>query len=231
MVDLFSLELRRDGLHRLLGGGIPKGATVLIAGEYGSGKSILSQRFAYAFLKHGYSVTYISTELTTKGFVDQMESLDYPIKEHLLKKEIMFIPVYPLIGSLETKGDFIKKLTETKELYGTDVIVIDTFSSLVKNDLTEGRSTEILSFFKKIAGMNKVIVLTTDPRELREEVVAPFKSSADVFLNLKTDIFEGAVTHTLYVTRFNNAGGRIGDTIGFRVEPGAGLLVDITVVA
>ncbi len=40
----------------------------------------------------------MSTELTTKGFIDQMKSLDYPIVKHLLSGDLLFVPVYPLIG-------------------------------------------------------------------------------------------------------------------------------------
>jgi len=50
--------LQRDELERNLGGGIPKNSILLIEGEDGSGKSILSQRLIFSFLKSEASVTY-----------------------------------------------------------------------------------------------------------------------------------------------------------------------------
>ena len=57
-MELYHFDLERDGLHRNLAGGIPKGSTILLEGDYGSGKSVVSQRLAYGFLTHEYSVTY-----------------------------------------------------------------------------------------------------------------------------------------------------------------------------
>ena len=46
--DLFSLGMgERDRLNKELGGGIPPGSIVLVEGDYGAGKSAMSQRFAY----------------------------------------------------------------------------------------------------------------------------------------------------------------------------------------
>ena len=70
MPELYKIELERDGLHRNLGGGFPKGAIVLMIGKYGAGKSAVSQRLTYGFLKNGHSVTMVSTEFTTKAFLE-----------------------------------------------------------------------------------------------------------------------------------------------------------------
>ena len=78
MAGLYGFELERDGLNRSLGEGFPKGIIGLTMGEYGSGKSAIMQRLCYGFLQNGVTVTYVSTELTTKGFIDQMKSLEYP---------------------------------------------------------------------------------------------------------------------------------------------------------
>ncbi len=45
--NIFSIGLDdRDRLNKELGGGIPTGSIVLMEGDYGAGKSAISQRFA-----------------------------------------------------------------------------------------------------------------------------------------------------------------------------------------
>ena len=84
--DLYSLGLEdRDRLNKELGGGIPPGSIVLVEGAYGAGKSVTSQRFLYGICQEGNTVTYLSTEFTTSGFIQQMHSLDYDVVD-LLKR-------------------------------------------------------------------------------------------------------------------------------------------------
>ena len=82
--NLLRFDFERDGLHRHLGGGLPKGVLMVVSGSVGSGKSAIIERLIYGFLLHHHSINVISTELTTKGFLNQMESLDYPVKKNLL---------------------------------------------------------------------------------------------------------------------------------------------------
>ena len=65
----YQFQIERDGLSRRLGGGIPKGALTVIAGPYGSGKSVFVERLCYGLLINGHTVTYISTEITVQGFI------------------------------------------------------------------------------------------------------------------------------------------------------------------
>jgi len=82
-MDYISLHLDRDDLNDKIGGGLPKGSLMIVEGESGIGKSILCQRITYGALVNGYTVTYISTEMTTLDFVRQMASLNYNIETYL----------------------------------------------------------------------------------------------------------------------------------------------------
>jgi len=229
--DLIRFNFERDGLHRHLGGGLPKGTLTIISGTVGSGKSAILQRLTYGFLLHHYSTTIISTELTTKGFLDQMDSLDYPTKKYLMDGTLKFVPVFPIIGKARQRKDFMSRLKSTRGLYETDVIAVDTFSALVMSDIDESRSLEMISFFKKITGRNKAIILTVDPSDLPPSIVSPFRSVADILIELKTEVVEGSMEHVMYITRFSHATGPVSNAVGFRIEPRAGFIVDITSVA
>ena len=231
MADVYEIELDRDGLHRSLGEGVPKGLIGLVMGEYGGGKSAIMQRLTYGFLRNGVTVTYVSTELTTKGFIDQMKSLDYPVVSYMLSGDMLFIPVYPLIGKAVPREDFLNKLMEAKQLYDREVLIIDTFSSLTKRDLKGQRSLQVLAFFKKLTALNKTIVLTMDTDEIPEHILSPFQSDSEIYIGIKKAIFEGATTRTMQVHRFGKTTEPITDAIGFRIEPKIGFIIDITTVA
>ena len=229
--SLLRFDFERDGLHRHLGGGLPKGTLIVLSGGVGSGKSALIQRLAYGLLLHRQSMTLISTETTTKGFLDQMDSLDYPVKKHVMDGTLRFVPVFPLIGKAKKRTDFLQRLMKTPSLFETEVIAIDTFSALVMNDIDEARSISTISFLKKITGRNKTIILTIDPLDLPPEIIGPFRSVADILIELKTQIVEGEMEHLFYVTRYSHAHGPVSTAVGFRIEPRAGFIVDITTVS
>jgi flagellar protein FlaH len=119
----------------------------------------------------------------------------------------------------------------SKQLYERDIVFFDTFSSLVKNDVDEERILKALAFFKKLAGMNKTIVMCMEEGELPPEVMAPLMADADIFLTLKTTIIEGTTARSILVNRYVQSMMPIVEVTGFRIEPKVGFIIDITTVA
>ncbi|MDY6965231.1 MAG: ATPase domain-containing protein [Halobacteriota archaeon] len=231
MPKLYPFGLDRDGFDRNLGGGFPESSIVFIEGESGAGKSIISQRLAYGFLNNETTVTYISTQQTTKGFINQMYSLDYPIADFLLKRSLLFIPVVPLVKAARSRLDFVERLINAEPLYQNDVIIIDTISSLIKYDVDPTKGLELIDFFKKVAAIGKVIIMTVDTGSLDEEVYSVFKSTCDVYFQLKTKIMMGDIKRSIQVNKFIGAPDSFKNIVGFRVEPKIGLVIDISAVS
>ena len=231
MGDIYKLQISRDDLHDQLGQGLPAGTITLMEGPKGSGKSAILERMTYGFLSNGHTVTCISTELTVKDFIDQMYCLDYPIASPLLSGSLKFVPVYPLIGNTRDRKDFLGMLMKSRDLFTSDVIIIDTFSSLVSNSLRgEENSINVLAFFKKLAGMNKSVVISVDPEEVEGQALAPFESDSHVYLNLVVSQVGGIISRTIMVKRFANTQYRVSPMIGFRIEPNVGMVIEITSV-
>ena len=231
MAEVFNIKIDRDTLHDRLNGGIPKGSITLMEGEDGSGKSILSQRLLYGFLVNGYRVTYISTELTTKGFLDQMRSLNYEVLNYMISRQLLFVPVYPLIGRPRDKSDFLERLMSAKEIFKSDIIIIDTFSGLSPEDVSVADIMKVIYFFKKIVSKNKAIILTVDHNHIAPVVLKHLRNTADVYLQLITNVTEGEISRIIVVRRFSYAVDFVSSVTGFRVEPQVGVIVDITTVA
>lgn len=228
---VFSIEIPRDGLHRRLGGGLPVGTMTAITGKHGSGKSAIIQRILYGLLKNNYNVTYISTELTTKGLIDQMESLDYQILEYLTTRHLIFIPVFPLIGKSISRKDFLTRLMAARKLFESNVCIVDTFSALVKDQLTAETAIDVMAFFKKIVAGSKAVVLTFETGELPKDVENALFSAADILIEIERSFGEGEIQRVMTITRYTNAQDYVGSVIGFRVEAKRGIIVDITTVA
>ncbi len=226
-----SFDLQRDELCRKLGGGFPLGSIVMIEGGGGSGKSTVCQRLAYGLMENGSSVTYISTQLTTKGFINQMYSLNYSIANFLLKKKLLYIPVLTLMDPTRPRLDFIERLRSGEELFKNDVIIIDTVSSLIKHSVNIEKSLELISFFKRLTGINKTIILSIEPNELESHILSEFNGASDINLTLKISTLGSNIKRTLIVNKFTGAAAQVESMVGFRIESNVGLVVEIASVS
>jgi flagellar protein FlaH len=226
-----AFDLKGDEVCTRLGGGFPSGSMVVIDGGTGCGKSTVCQRLAYGLMENGYSVTYVSTQLTTKGFINQMYSLNYKIASFLLKKKLLYIPVLSLIDPTPARTDFIERLRSGKELFDNDVIIIDTISSLIKHSANVKKSLELISFFKKLTGIKKTIILSIEPSELEPEILSEFAGASDINLSLKVRTLGSSIKRTIIVNKFTGASASVESMIGFRIESNVGLVVEIASVS
>ncbi|MEF8782492.1 MAG: ATPase domain-containing protein [Haloarculaceae archaeon] len=248
--ELFSIGMdERDRLNKELGGGLPPGSIVLMEGDYGAGKSAVSQRFAYGLCEEDQTVTFLSTELTVGSFLEQMHSLDYGMVDHMLDENILFLHAdigdskntFTDNGGDDERKDLLKRLMQAEVMWDSDVIIIDTFDAILRNDpkfealvrQNEERQAalEIISFFRDIISQGKVIVLTVDPTTLDEEAIGPFRSIADVFLELEMVEVGNDVRRQISVLRFAGMGEQVGDTIGYSVRSGTGIVIESRSVA
>jgi flagellar protein FlaH len=237
-----------DRLNKELGGGIPRGSIVLMEGDYGAGKSAVSQRMTHGFCEEGTTVSFLSTELTISGFLDQMNSLSYDVVDHLLDERLLFLHADldtggVLSGNSDAEGrmDLLTRLMDAETMWTADVIVIDTFDAILRNDPTfealirenEERQAalEIISFFRDMISEGKIIVLTVDPSTVDGDAIGPFRAIADVFIELEMVEVGNDVRRQISVKRFAGMGEQVGDTIGYSVRSGAGIVIESRSVA
>lgn len=231
---LYKFQIPRDELGDRLGRGIPKGALVVVEGDYGAGKSVLIERLAHGFVENGHTMTIVSTENTTMQFVEQMASLGYPVDDALIEGRLLFLPVHPILGFQRPKKDILERLLRAKAMYDRDIVAIDAFSGLLGSYAKAGgahdliqRLEELLFLFKRLCAEGKTIVLTLEPGDLPPDVVGMLKSTADVYLAMRIQVAGANVSRQIFVRRFERAQHPVADLIGFRVEPKAGFIVEI----
>jgi flagellar protein FlaH len=249
--NLISLGLEdRDRLNDELGGGFPRGSIVIVEGQFGAGKSAMSQRISKGVCEEGHTATYLSTELTVKGFIEQMHSLEYNMEHHLLNENILFLHgdidttdtlMAPDNQDNENRKELLKRLMEAETMWDAEIIIIDTFDAILRNDpkfeelVRQGEerqaALEIISFFREVIAQGKVVVLTVDPSTVDSDALSPFRAIADVYLELEMVEVGNDTRRHIGVKRFVGMGEQVGDTVGFSVRAGIGIVIESRNVA
>lgn len=226
--EILEVKIARDELARSIGGGIPSSSLTLLEGPDGAGKSLLAQRFAYGLIQNGYTVSYLSTELTTKGFVEQMSSLDYDIKYDMLDEKIFFLSLFPFYGGGQIQTNALEDLLHSKKFFKSEVIIFDTLSFLlVDENISMEDAFAFMQFLKRLNQLGKTVILCVDPDHLNTRLLTLIKSVCDVILDLEMRTFAGSMVRVVSVKRFKRSGGEVLGAIPFRVEPGKGLVIEI----
>lgn len=234
-METLSFRMDRDDLCDRFGGGLPRGSLVAVEGAAGTGKSIFSQRLAAGLLQNEHSVTYVSTELTTAGFLSQMKSLEFDVEENILRERLIFVPVYPTLAPRAPQHELLQRLVQGRSMYRQDVVVVDTLSKFLSDHgLAYGRGRHaleqveaVLYHFKRLNGLGKTIIVNLETDQVPEEALMFFRNSADVLLSLKFEIVGNSAARRIIVNRMSRARGRVGDVIGFRVEHKIGIVIEI----
>ncbi len=228
MAQLHKIDLDRDALGRSIGGGLPMNSLVLIEGRDGAGKSIFAQRLVYGLLTQNTSVTYLSTELNTMGFVEQMASLDYNVTDHILFEKLLFLPMFPYLGEMKLSKNFVKNLMGAKEIFEKDVIVFDTFSFLLmQNDLDMESNLQLIKFLKKLNSMGKTIIFCVDTDHIDTKFTTIMRSISDLTFRVEVKTFAGEPIKVIFIDRFKRPGDKTMAAVPFKVEPGKGFAIEI----
>jgi flagellar protein FlaH len=229
MSTQMKIDLERDELGRSFGGGIPVNSLILLEGQEGAGKSAIAQRIVYGLLKNNYTVSYISTELNTMGFVEQMASLDYGVTDYILFEKVLFIPMFPYLDNKKLSDKFIDNLMRTEVLFEKDFIVFDTFSFLLMHSsFTEEKTFEFIKFLKKMNSMGKTILFCVDKNHLVDPKFATLvKSICDLYWTVETQMSAGQLVRVVKFHRYKRVGDKIQTGVPFKVEPGKGLAIEI----
>lgn len=222
------ISLQRDELARNLGGGIPKNSLILLEGTDGAGKSLVAQRIAYSLVKKDTTVSYISTELNTLTFVEQMDSMDYDIKKALLNDKILFVPMFPLLGYNELEPNFFERLISSEEIFKNEVIIFDTLSFLlIHNEISQKEAFNFINILKRFTSLGKTIIFCVDHTHLDEMFLTLIRSVCDLYWGVEVRSFAGQVVRVISINRFKRPEGQFVNHIPFKVEPGAGLTIEI----
>ena len=209
---------------------MPNRSLYVLQGTAGSGKSLISQRLVHGMVQNGIKVLVVTTELTTRGWIEQMESVGYGITEAIREGRLMVISRFGTIA--ESRGDVtLQDVLSSPAVPSADVVVFDSASSLMPQNLDDNGRFQLVQQIRKVAAEGRSFMLCVDPEEMDEKLLHTLRASAEVVLNLENALIGGEIKRNIIITRFLRAAGPIQSSIGWRVEPGMGFIVDITAVS
>ncbi len=228
--DGYEFTLEQDSLSNAMGARLPNRSLWMIQGEVGSGKSLISQRLIFGLLENGSKVLIITTELTTRGWIEQMESIGYPVTDFIASGMLMVFSRFGVIAEAKEGVDLFDVL-ESDAVEKADVVVVDSASALIPEGMDSTQHLATLQKLRKICSESRSLLLTVDPHEMDGRLLHKLRSSCEVLLDMNTGFVGGEIKRTIVVTRFLRAAGPVQASVGWRVEPYMGFIVDITAVS
>ncbi len=204
-----------------MGGGIPLKSLILIEGDSGAGKSVLSQQMMHGCLNDGYKLSLFTSENTVKSLVKQMRSLNLGIIDYLLLDSMRIFPIET--SGLGKKGPptLMQAMHEEK---GRDMVFVDSITTTIPLS----SDVEVLAFFeaaKRLCSGGTTVVIIVHSHGLTRELLTRIRSLCDAHLQLRTEEVGNKLVKTLEVTKVRGAEQSTGSIVSFEVEPGWGMRV------
>ncbi|TMB66679.1 MAG: hypothetical protein E6J54_21930 [Deltaproteobacteria bacterium] len=88
------------GLDRLIEGGLPKGRSILVTGEPGTGKTIFSLQFLVEGLVRGEKGIYVAADEGTVDVLEQAASLGWDLEPYVERKELAILNAGTYLSSV-----------------------------------------------------------------------------------------------------------------------------------
>ena len=170
----------------------------------------------------------MSTELTVRGFIDQMYSLGYDISPYLLNGQLNFYTVHSKSRSQSPLSDPLSKLENASILYKNDVLIIDAFSAMAPADIDFTRIHKVLKFFKQVVSSGLTIIFSIEHEDIDQTLMIPFYSSCEILLSLEAKSTAMGFIINMNLIRFAGSENKTVNVFSFRVEPVIGLVPEIT---
>jgi circadian clock protein KaiC len=92
------------GLDHLIEGGLPKGRSILVTGEPGTGKTILSLHFLFEGLKRGEKGIYVTADESPIDVLEQAASLGWDLEPRVEAKELAILNAATYLSALPGAG-------------------------------------------------------------------------------------------------------------------------------
>ena len=99
------------------------------------------------------------------------------------------------------------------------------------DDLDDKSRFQLMQQLRQICSSGRSLMLCVDPEEMDHKLMHTLRASSEVVLDLQTAMIGGEIKRNIVITRFLRAAGPIQTSIGWRVEPSMGFIVDITAVS
>lgn len=149
------------GVDSLIEGGIPKGFTVLLSGNPGTGKTILGAHFLFEGLARGESGLYVSFSESKEQFRVNMEKLGMNFRDFESQGKFVFLDFASI--TMEGMRDALEEVIATVIGTGTRRLVVDSISAIshsYDNDIIHARIIlqTVLGKILRLEGVTSILI-------------------------------------------------------------------------
>ena len=135
-VDNFEFGVIQDSLGQSMGTAIPNRALMLVCGGIGSGKSIIGQRMSFGMTANDVKVSLYTTELTTRGWLEQVSSIGYYMDKRIDEGSFHLISSFGVIAEPSEEPVSLLDLLESPASKEADVVIVDRASELMPDEMS-----------------------------------------------------------------------------------------------
>ncbi len=185
------IPTRIAGLDERMGGGIPRGFVVLVAGPVGSMKSSLCFSIALNAARGGAKTLYLSLEQESASLLGQMRSLGL---DPTGAPEMHLVDLGAVRREIdEESADWLDALCSLVERYkkerGCEFLVLDSLDALYSLALLTNPRRELFHFFQRLRGLRATVLLVSevglDEKRFGKHGVEEFLSDGIIHLRLR----------------------------------------------
>lgn len=219
----FSLD--GDELDRRMGGGLYVGQVITIEGGSGAGKTLLCLRLAYGMIKHNATIAYVSSQFPVREFMNEAESLGYPMMNEILSDQVSFVTsVFLMRKNRKAELDELLNIEQIKE---KQVLIIDSLNPDMFSDY------EVAEYFSRLRKFseNRIVIVTINPADVNPQSLSTIHELSTTIIGLNTKEVASERKHLIDLVKFPMALKSFQQAIPFRIEPGRGLIVEISSVS
>ena len=211
------------GLDDILGGGFPKGRTILVVGSPGSGKTILALQFLCAGAAAGERSIYVTFDEKPEQVKENVSAFGWDLDRLEAEGKLMFVDATPFrrakipLAALQRPGDlplqevvpeltmsgFIATVKRLAEEESVTRLAVDPITSLsVRYQSPVKRRRAMLMLFDALSSTGATCLVTSEMRTSmlsRKFQLEEFLSQGVVLL--RTGIHEGNVVRAIQVEK------------------------------
>ena len=195
------------GLDGLMGGGIPSGDSLVLAGPTGSGKTTFALHFVAAGLRDGESCVIAIFEERPDAYVARAESVGIDLTDAIAHDQLRIIYLRPLDLSVD---ETLAEIREAVEQIGATRVVIDSLSGFEMALAPTFREDFRESLYRLIGTLTSLGVTMYSTVEVVEKEglqLTGYRVSflTDVILSLRYVEIEGALRRALVVVKMRGS--------------------------
>ena len=161
--DSFPFGLEQDSLANSLGAAIPNRSLMIVEGEIGGGKSLIAQRLAFGLSENGTKVALVTTELTTRGWLEQVNSIGYGMSDYIDNGQFLLMSRFGVLTEEVEVEITINDLLTNEGLRAADFVIIDRASQLIPLDTNP---SALLSAIRRFTAEGRTLMLCFDSDEV-----------------------------------------------------------------